>query len=386
MVLEVKNGALIQENARPAEAVIAATIINGVPRRVFVLLVFVAATFVGLYFASQAHLSPAFSGMVPWSAALGINLTYYYLWALSVPLIVVIVRRFPFDERRWAVPLVVHLLASGVVAAVIIVIAEIILKFVISLRTDPILHTIRFSLGINFHSNVPTYWMIVLAYLSFQYYARFRDRELRASQLETRLSEARLDALKMQLRPHFLFNTLNSISSLMYSDVEAADTMITRLGDFLRLTIESDHEQLIPLRQELEFVRRYLEIEQIRFEDRLRIAYDVEARLLDALVPSLVLQPLVENSIHHAIAPREEGGRIAVRATESGGQMTLTVDDDGPGLRSQSPERVRVGLGATRARLEQLYGDRHELRFSDSAEGGLEVAVSIPLQFREGTP
>jgi hypothetical protein len=365
---------------------IAATIINGVPRRVFVLLVFLAATFVGLYFASQAHLSPAFAGMVPWSAALEVNLTYYYLWALSVPLVIAIIRRFPFDERRWAVPLVVHLVASGVIAAVIIVIAEVILKFVIGLRTDPILHTIRFSLGINFHSNVPTYWMIVLAYLSFQYYARFRDRELRASQLETRLSEARLDALKMQLRPHFLFNTLNSISSLMYSDVEAADTMITRLGDFLRLTIESDHEQLIPLRQELEFVRRYLEIEQIRFEDRLRIAYDVEPRLLDALVPSLVLQPLVENAIHHAIAPREEGGRIAVRATESGGRLTLMVDDDGPGLRAQSPERVRVGLGATRARLEQLYGDQHELRFSDSAEGGLAVAVAIPLQFREGPP
>ena len=364
---------------------IATAIINGVPRRVSVLLVFIAATFVGLYFASQAHLSPAFSGMVPWSAALEVNLTYYYLWALSVPLVIAIIRRFPFDERRWAGPLIAHLVASAVISAMIIIVAEVILKYVIGLRIDPILQTIGFSLGINFHSNVPTYWMIVLVYLSFQYYARFRDRELRASQLETRLSEARLDALKMQLRPHFLFNTLNSISSLMYVDVEAADAMITRLGDFLRLTIDSDHQQLIPLRQELEFVRRYLDIEKIRFEDRLRIAYEVDPRLLDALVPSLVLQPLVENAIHHAIAPREEGGRIAVRASESGGTLTLNVDDDGPGLHAQPPERVRVGLGTTRARLEQLYADRQELRFSDSAQGGLEVAALIPLQFREGT-
>lgn len=361
----------------------AATIIHVVPRRVIVLIVFIAATFVGLYFASQAHLSPAFAGMVPWSAALEINLTYYYLWALSVPLVIAIIRRFPFDERHWIGPLFVHLLASAVLAAAIILIAEVILKFAIGLRTDPILKTIRFSLGVNFHSNVPTYWMIVLVYLSFQYYARFRDRELRASQLEARLSEARLDALKMQLRPHFLFNTLNSISSLMYSDVEAADTMITRLGDFLRLTIESDGKHLIPLRQELEFVRRYLDIEQTRFEDRLRIAYDVAPRLLDALVPSLVLQPLVENAIHHAIAPREEGGCIGVRASETGGQLTLIVEDDGPGLHAQSPERVRIGLGTTRARLEQLYGDRQELRFSDRAAGGLEVAVVLPLQFEE---
>lgn len=351
------------------------------PRRVSFLLVFVAATIVGLYFATQAYLNPEFEGMVPWDRAIAVNLTYYWLWGLAVPLVIAVARRVRFDEGRWLAPLLLHLLASIVIGSLIVVLAETFLKFVIGIRPYPFLKTLRFALGANFHSNIPTYWMIALAFFAFQFYARSRDRELRASQLEARLADARLDALKMQLRPHFLFNTLNSISSLMYVDVEAADAMITRLGDFLRLTIERDQQQLIPLRQELEFVQRYLEIEQIRFEDRLRISYEVEPRLLDALVPSLVLQPLVENAIHHAIAPREEGGRIAIRANESHGRLTLIVHDDGPGLGGDSPERI--GLGTTRARLEELYRDRHELRFSDRVEGGLEVAVIIPLQFAE---
>jgi two-component system, LytTR family, sensor kinase len=339
-------------------------------------LVFAASTLTGFYFSSQVLIHPELQ-IVPWRKALYVNLTYYYVWGLAVPLIIAIARRVRFDQRRWALPALVHVMASVLLTSAVVVVAELVLKYVVRMRPEPFGHVLAYSFGVNFHSNVPTYWMILAAYLAIQYYNRFRDRELRASQLEARLSEARLDALKMQLRPHFLFNTLNSISSLMYVDVDAADRMITRLGDFLRLTIDGDGQQLIPLRQELEFIRRYLEIEQIRFEDRLRLEYDVDASLMDALVPSLVLQPLVENAIHHGIAPREEGGRVVIRASASGGQVILSVEDDGRGIGGE-PERVRIGLGSTRARLEQLYGAACELRIGNGEHGGFAATVIFP--------
>ena len=352
-------------------------------RRSLVLWIFIASTCVGLYFASQAYFNPALRGMITLERALTVNLIYYYLWGLAVPAVIAVARRFRFEERHWIRPVLVHIFASAVITSIIIVLAEATLKWIAGVRGMKTIETIVYAFGVNFHSLLPTYWIILLAFLSFQYYARFRDREMRASQLETRLSEARLDALKMQLRPHFLFNTLNSISSLMYVDVDAADAMVTRLGDFLRITIEGDGRQLVPLRQELEFVRRYLEIEGIRFEQRLRVEYSIEPGLMDALVPSLILQPLVENAIHHGIADREEGGRIGVRASEASGRLSMVVEDDGPGLGSSMPERVRVGLGATRARLEQLYGTNHELRFSTGSRGGCSVHVVIPLRFEE---
>jgi len=340
------------------------------------LLIFAASTLTGFYFSSQVLIHPELQ-IVPWRKALYVNLTYYYLWGLAVPLIMAIARRVRFDQRRWVLPALVHIAGSVVLTAAIVVGAELILKYIVRMRPEPFGRVISYSFGVNFHSNVPTYWMILAAYLAIQYYDRFRDRELRASQLEARLSEARLDALKMQLRPHFLFNTLNSISALMYVDVDAADRMITRLGDFLRLTIESDGQQLIPLRQELEFIRRYLEIEQIRFEDRLGVEYDVDAGLMDALVPSLVLQPLVENAIHHGIAPREQGGRVTIRASAAGGRLMLAVEDDGCGV-DVGQEHVRIGLGSTRARLEQLYGGAFELHHGSGEHGGFVAMVVIP--------
>jgi hypothetical protein len=355
-----------------------------VSRGATVLLVFITSTCVGLYFATQTYFNPALQGMVRLDHLIAVNLIYYYLWGLAVPVIITIARRVPFDERRRAAPLLIHLLASILIASVIIIFAELALKWIPGKRgTMQWWEAIRYAFGVNFHSLLPTYWMILFAYLAFQYYARYRDREMRATQLEARLSEARLDALKMQLRPHFLFNTLNSISSLMYVDVDAADAMVTKLGDFLRLTIEGDGRQLVPLRQELDFVRRYLEIEEIRFEQRLRVDYEIDPQSMDALVPSLILQPLVENAIHHGIADREEGGRISIRASEAAGRLTMTIEDDGPGLGSGEPERVRFGLGATRARLEQLYGTDHELRFANGSRGGLSVDVVIPYRVAE---
>src|SRR5205823_9799095 len=175
----------------------------------------------------------------------------------------------------------------------------------------------------------------------------------------------------MQLKPHFLFNTLNSISALMYSDVEAADAMLARLSDFLRLMLDREMDQEVTLQEELEFVRRYLEIEKIRFDERLTIEVDVARDIQQARVPTLALQPLVENAIHHGIAPRPRGGSIAIRARRDDGRLHISVSDDGIGVRDEHP-RERIGLANTRARLQRLYGDDQQLSFTVSPGGGFQ--------------
>jgi LytS/YehU family sensor histidine kinase len=232
---------------------------------------------------------------------------------------------------------------------------------------------------VNFHSSYPTYWVILFAYLTFDYAAKYRDRASHAAQLEGRLAEARLQALRMQLNPHFLFNTLNSISSLMYSDVEAADAMMTRLSELLRLTLHSDGRPVTSLRQELEMLNRYIEIERIRFEDRLRVSVDIDQAALDAGVPSFSLQPLVENAIRHAIAPRAAGGRLSISARRSNGSVRISLRDDGPGL-PEGELRQGVGLANTRARLEQLYGAAHRFEMLSPPGGGLEIFMELPYR------
>jgi LytS/YehU family sensor histidine kinase len=216
------------------------------------------------------------------------------------------------------------------------------------------------------------------------YYRKYRERELRASQLETRLAQAQLDALKMQLHPHFLFNTLNSISVLMTEDVTAARRMLTRLSDLLRASLENVGAQEVSLGEELEFLKNYLEIEQTRFQDRLTVRMEIEPGVLEARVPNLILQPLVENAIRHGIAPRAQPGLIEIHAARENGIVQLKVRDNGAGLGSASPETLIMGIGLsnTQARLKQLYGGAHNFEIRDARGGGLEVAISIP--FRNG--
>jgi len=336
------------------------------------LLLFGVWTVVGFYFATQAYYNPAFVPRLPWSQAILINLTYYYLWGLCTPLVILMGRRFRFDAGRWPTALVAHIVASCALTALQIVVAEALLgRLTLAGREGGLLHKIAFAFGVNFHSSLPTYWLILFVYFALTYYTN-------AAQLQARLSEASLRALKMQLNPHFLFNTLNSISSLMYSDVESADAMLARLSEFLRMTLDRDLANEIPLQQEIEFVRRYLEIEKIRFDERLQVRIEVEGDAQHAVVPSLALQPLVENAIHHGIAPRPEGGAIEIRAHRENGQLHLSVADDGLG--SDSIPRERIGLANTRARLEQLYGSEQSLSFSTMQRGGFRVDMVIPYR------
>lgn len=234
-------------------------------------------------------------------------------------------------------------------------------------------------------TNLLMYVAIVASALGLEAHRRYRDRELHASQLEVQLAQARLQALKSQLHPHFLFNTLHAISTLMHRDVDAADRMMSRLSDLLRLSLDTFGTHTVSLRQELDFLRRYLEIEQIRFGDRLAVELDIEPLTLDAEVPSFILQPLVENAVRHGISPRARGGTVRLRSDRDHGTLTLIVEDDGVGLPDgNGVRREGVGLSNTRARLSQLYGEDYTLELV-GADPGLRVCMSIPYREFNGS-
>jgi LytS/YehU family sensor histidine kinase len=227
------------------------------------------------------------------------------------------------------------------------------------------------------HSDFLTYWLLVGLSHALDYYRKYQERELKATQLEARLAQAQLQALKMQLQPHFLFNTLHAISALVHKDVEAADRMITRLSEFLRITLDSVGVQEVALKTELESLDKYLEIEQVRFGSRLTVVRSVSAETLDLLVPNLILQPLVENAVRHSIAPRAAGGRIEILARRENGNLVIDVLDDGMGER-EGPFREGVGLTNTRARLEALYGGMQSMDLRSEPGAGFRVRLRIP--------
>lgn len=333
------------------------------------VLVFSSSTVAGVYFATQLHFAYPPSVRQPWKLALVTNLTHYWVWGALVPVVVFLARRYRFENHGWpALP--IHLLAS-----VLITIAQLVIGVVILTVTnnDPIiLQGLPKFIQLNFHSSLPTYFLILFVYYAFDY----SDR---AAHLKTSLTEARLDALKTQLNPHFLFNTLNSISSLMYTDTQAADRMMTRLSDLLRSTIHNNGAQEVTLREELEFVDRYLEIERIRFEERLRVKVEVEPDALEGLVPAFSLQPLVENAVRHGIGPLESEGSLTIEARRADGRLRIRITNSGPGSKEE-PIREGVGLANTRLRLEQLYGDSASFRAENVDGGGFFVQLEMPYR------
>ena len=230
--------------------------------------------------------------------------------------------------------------------------------------------------------NVIIYWLVIFAQLGWHYYQCYREREVEAAQLQRELVEARLDALRMQLNPHFLFNTLHAISGMIHDDPEAADRMVARLSDLLRLTLDGAKGQEVPLSEELDFVDRYLKIEEARFSDRLKVEKQIEPDARAALVPYLILQPLVENAIRHGIEPRETAGEISIRATRKNGKLELCVRDNGAGMAQEKkgPAREGIGLGNTRSRLRHLYGENSKLELASAPSGGFEARIELPYR------
>ena len=230
--------------------------------------------------------------------------------------------------------------------------------------------------------DVIIYALFVAGVWMFDGWARDRARALRAAQVESQLTEARLQNLQLQLQPHFLFNALNTISSAMYEDPRAADAMLTHLSDLLRVSLRSGQTQEVSLAEELEALHHYTSLLTARFGSRLRLRIDVAPRAREARVPSFVLQPLVENAVRHGNLSKTGAGRIDVRAAAANGRLVLEVEDDGPGLdpAAQTPRSdPGVGLAATRSRLRLLYGEEHALELGRGSLGGLHVKVEIPF-------
>lgn len=350
-------------------------------RRLLVLLIWTA---VGLFFASQSILwGPyIFRQQITWQRAVVTNLSFYYVWALITPAVMWLGRRFRFERKRWTRSLLIHFPLSLFIAATQLLLAESIWNAV---RPDPVsiyetFRSIEFSFAFNFQQNLLAYWVVLGFGYTIEYYRQVRDRELHASQLEAQLVKANLQALKMQLQPHFLFNTLNSISSLMHKNIADADKVLARLGDLLRYSLDTEGMQEVSLREELGFLRGYLEIEQIRFGNRLKVKISTDDQILQAKVPNLILQPLVENAIRYGVGPRKTGGRIEISAVREDEMLHLRVWDDGPGLSKSNGDTFSEGVGIhnTRSRLSQLYGEHHEFRLLNGAGKGLEVQMKIP--------
>jgi two-component system LytT family sensor kinase len=346
-------------------------------------LLFGVWTLIGLSFARQYYVSStSFGNPVSGRHAFSHSLADWYVFALlSLPAIW-LARRFVFERSHWLQPALVHVAASALFSIAWMALRAEVGQWQSSAAGEPAAFSDAFRtlLTKTFHFNVLIYWVIISVAHTFDYYRKYHERELSAVELEKRLAQAKLQALQMQLNPHFLFNTLHAISSLMHKNVETADRMIARLSDLLRYALESTEAQEVPLRQELEFLERYLEIEQTRFGPRLTVTKKIDPDVLNAKVPNLVLQPLVENAVRHGIEPHAKPGKIELSARRVKEQLELQVCDNGAGLASGQLSAEGIGISNTRARLQQLYGDAHKLEFRNSAGGGLVVSVSIPFR------
>lgn len=337
------------------------------------------ALFVGglslLSLFTAAHMYVVYRERMPiqWTEALLSGFATWYPWLLLGPGVFWLARRFSFDPERWRWSFLVHLPASVLFGALHGVLRWCVGPFVDS-RPIPIDRIIIGQLLLT----VLSYFVLVAAHQAIVNYRRYRERELRASQLEARLAQAQLEMLRMQLHPHFLFNTLHAISTLLHRDPEAADEMISELSDLLRMTLDNIGKQEVTLREELDFVQRYVDIQQTRFQDRLRVTLDIQSDTLDARVPNQLLQPLVENAIRHGLDGRPAGGSIAIAAKRVGEMLQVSIHDDGEGVRTGSSRPEGIGLGNTRARLRQLYGPGASLELANHWEGGAVVTVLVP--------
>jgi len=314
-----------------------------------------------------------------------LNFAYWYVPALLAPVVMALTRRYRLGHTPWPVTLGFHI-ATAFVYSLVHTAAMLLTRAMLfenggrAMDVDWWTYVQKQYLT-QLDWLLATYFFLVGLGHAMEYWREARERAVSAERLQTRLAEAQFQALQRQLQPHFLFNTLHTISSLMRSDVEAADLMIDRLSELLRMSLRSQAQE-VSVKQELEILQSYLAIEQTRFRDRLSVSIDVDPEVLDAYVPHLLLQPLAENAVRHGIAPRARPGRIEIRARRSHARLELEVNDSGDGLPTDRLNALNdgVGLSNTRARLAHLYGASHAFTFANRAEGGFRVSISIPFR------
>jgi two-component system, LytTR family, sensor kinase len=322
----------------------------------------------------------------PISYLAALNITYWMVWGLFTPLIMRLAMRFRFDGGKWPRALVVHIPAVIFFVGLHLAAMQLVRRSLVGWE--------RFKLGFwqLFRSDfiqyldweMATYWAITALALAAVYYRESQERAVRTAKLETRLVEAQLQTLQRQLQPHFLFNTLHAISTLMHRDVESADRMLSRLSELLRLTLNKVGQQEVTLSEEVDFLAKYLQIEQTRFQDRLSVKVDVQPEALDGLVPRMLLQPLVENAIKHGIAPQPGPGQIEIRAWRDDQHLLMEVADNGVGLSQDALTALQsgIGLSTTRARLQHLFGRDYQFEFLRQPRG-LAVRVVVPWRSAE---
>jgi signal transduction histidine kinase len=354
--------------------------------RVTLTRIFGLATVLGFFSALQAYnyVSMFSEKAQPFGVLLALNVTYWYAWALLVPGILWMARTYRFGRQTWkrAVPMhIVGVLIATFLHAMLSVTARVAIMAWMAERNLDWWLIVRERFFLYFDWEMMTYWAVVGFSHAVDFYRESQERELAGAQLQARLAEAQLQALQRQLHPHFLFNTLHTISALMHRDVDAADEMLARLSDLLRLTLDGGNMQIVPLKDELDFVRKYLDIERTRYGDRLQVLIEAEPDTLDAAVPNFVLQPLVENALRHGIAPKVGGGRVEIDVRRDGDRLLLVVRDDGAGVKPERLQAARegVGLANTRSRLSHLYGDQHAFDFQATNGQGVVVTIAIPF-------
>lgn len=340
-------------------------------------------TIVALFFSSQVYVMSYAAESKPTAGDFLLQGLACYLWAIATPLVLWLAQRYRIERHNWLQRFLLQFLFSLAVVSVLLVLNNVLLMtfWGRAAQITPF-RMFRFVYA-NLDRWLFIYWAILFMSHAFNYYNNYRKGELKASELRTQLVQSQLEALKMQVHPHFLFNTLHSISAMLSKDTEGARRMIVRLGDFLRLTLENSGSMEVTLQQEIEFLNGYLEIERIRFKDRLTTDIRVDPEVLDVRVPNLILQPLVENAMRHAVG-NSKLGRVEVVAAPRNGVVRIEVRDNGPGIQSDGVLDVGrgrgVGLANTQARLVGLYGDAATFELSNNPSGGLIVTLEIPRE------
>jgi two-component system, LytTR family, sensor kinase len=309
----------------------------------------------------------------------------WLLYALLTPAVFWLARRYPFVRGKLARRLPLHLLAAILLCAAWASAGVVLRWLVLANRDTPTPQGLLEWFLISLPFGVAVYFAVLGVQHAAAYFLEARERETLAARLSAQLAEARLGALRMQLQPHFLFNSLNAITVIVRDrDNATAVRMLEQLGEMLRRVMRADRPQEVTLAEELEFVRQYLAIEEIRFSDRLRPVFVVDPALLSALVPEFLLQPLVENAVRHGLAPRVTATLLRIEARREGDDLVLSVTDDGPGPNGAPASSAEgVGLGTTRERLATLYQDRARLELLRSPEGGASAVVRLPFHERK---
>ncbi|NNE99755.1 MAG: histidine kinase [Pyrinomonadaceae bacterium] len=353
------------------------------------LAIFAGWTFVALVFAFTYFFQGQLSAKsIPFGRFLLWQIASCYVWFLLTPLILLATTRFLPEGKRFYRNLVLLVLSAlGILALQLGINAFILppLGFPSNRRFDTFFEAYQFMVVSLLPLSVMLYLMTTGAVFVSIYYRKYRNRELINSQIEGNLTKARLQVLQMQLRPHFLFNTHNVISQLIHKDPDSAERLLNNLNDLLQNSVERYEEAEIPLKRELEFIEKYLEIEQVRFGERLNIEMKIDPDAPAALVPYMILLPLIENAVKHGISPQINGGKIEIVSRKEGEHLLLKVADNGVGIANHEANKLSAGIGLvnTKSRLLHLYQDRQTFEIYSEDQKGFLVRIKIPFKRRD---